>query len=160
MKTPPTPLWGYTSQIVLSTDNQINNAIKNRAFNGQRDKYSLPSFNRIGPERIKITQFSVSLLSQNLSKKMQSVSAIRSAYFGQRTSEQNFSSVCVILYTYSNLFLCTSFVFDELWNFFLDMILLTSADRRYTFWWFHSTMTLYEPTTSSRLLKLFKSVSN
>ena len=74
VKTPPTPLWGYTSQIVLSTDNQINNAIKNRAFNGQRVKYSLPSFKRIGRERIKTTQFSVSLLSQNLrsyeSKKM------------------------------------------------------------------------------------------
>ena len=39
---------------------------------------------------------------------------LRSAYFGQRTSERNFRSVCIILYTYSNLFLCTSFIVDEL----------------------------------------------
>ena len=33
------------SETELLVDDQINNAIKNRAFKSQRDKYSLPSFN-------------------------------------------------------------------------------------------------------------------
>ena len=59
-------------------------------------------------ERTKITQLTVSLLSQNLriyeSKKMKSVSTIRSACFGQKNSEPKFSGVCIILFINTLIF--------------------------------------------------------
>ena len=66
-------------------------------------------------ERIKITQFNVSLLSQNLriyeSKKMQSVSTIGSTCFSQKNSEPKFSGVCIILFINTLIF---SFVLPSL----------------------------------------------